>query len=147
MTAMRRVGGSTEVIGIISDKELASRAKGGGKYEGPNVTEGLMPYLCWTTSANVAADPKALPSERLCLLEMMDIIFGSNDNFTKKRNKRNDSESVIGLDGKEVPEEYCFSLIFPSRSVDVAALEESQLLTWAGGLLSVLKKNMEMKGQ
>lgn len=112
-------------------KDLSMNLGGGGKKG--NVRQ--VPHLCWSSQPAQAA------TETLPLLHLLDVRIGSNDNFKKDRKSgRIMAPNSSGV----VRESHCFTLIFNTRSVDLAAEQESDFQLWAGGMLAILKRNEEL---
>ena len=95
----------------------------------------LVPHLCWS------GGPTESAKETLSMLRLLDVKIGSNDNFRRDRK----SGRITGPSSQAILEEHCFTLIFDSRSVDLAAEYESDFQLWAGGMLSILKRNQELE--
>lgn len=92
-----------------------------------------MPHLCW------AVDSKAEPSGQLPLFELKELETGPSDTM-----KKNAEGFVIGVLNETFSDKQCITLVFSSRTIDIACKNLAQLAIWKRALYLIIYKNREL---
>jgi hypothetical protein len=93
----------------------------------------VMPHLCWAVSRSEA------PSGMLPLVQLADVLSGPSVKMQRGQ------EQVTGLRGEAVDDGRCSSLLFSSRSLDVAFASPEKCMQWRRALLLVAERNRALQ--